>query len=361
MVAERHSEGLPLSEPPSDGETASEKETLPLRVTEGETIALCEALREIAGEPDALAQPELLGEARSDPDAETEVDTVAERQREGLLLRERMSEGDTRIEKDALPLREPEEEALAQLEPLAEPLADRDTNEEGDAVAERHSEGLPVVDTVPRGDAERDCDPVPLRLPVTETLAHRVVLLVKVGLPLAEREARDGVPQGVAAGDADAPLRLPHSVGLPLGVALGEGLKEALPLALSEALALGEALLLAEGEPDSAPEKDGEGVADADPHALPLKVAVRAGEGLAAAVEEGDAAAAIDNMEGAELFGRTIRVNVARGGGGGGGGGVGRAAWSEAQDWFKKLGVVDDAGEAKGMTDAGEGEEGEGK
>ena len=77
--------------------------------------------------------------------------------------------------------------------------------------------------------------------------------------------------------------------------------------------------------------------------------------------EEGDAAAAIDNMEGAELFGRTIRVNVARGGGGGGGGGVGRAAWSEAQDWFKKLGEVDDAGEAKGMTDAGEGEEGEGK
>ena len=73
--------------------------------------------------------------------------------------------------------------------------------------------------------------------------------------------------------------------------------------------------------------------------------------------EEGDAAAAIDNMEGAELFGRTIRVNVARGGGGGGG--VGRAAWSEAQDWFKKLGEADDAGEAK--ADAGEGEEGEGK
>jgi len=211
------------------GDAERDCDPVPLRLPVEETLAHRVELRDIVGEPDALGQLDVLGEALTDPDAE----------------------------------------------------------EEGDTVAERHSEGLPVVDTVPRGDAERDCDPVPLRLPVTETLAHRVVLLVKVGLPLAEREARDGVPQGVAAGDADAPLRLPHSVGLPLGVALGEGLKEALPLALSEALALGEALLLAEGEPDSAPEKDGEGVADADPHALPLKVAVRAGEGLAAAVEEG--------------------------------------------------------------------------
>ena len=58
---------------------------------------------------------------------------------------------------------------------------------------------------------------------------------------------------------------------------------------------------------------------------------------------EEDAQAAIDNMEGAELFGRTIRVNPARGGGGGGsgggaGGGRGRAVWAaDAEGWYKNL------------------------
>ncbi len=72
---------------------------------------------------------------------------------------------------------------------------------------------------------------------------------------------------------------------------------------------------------------------------LPLDAAGKArGFGFVEFEEEADAIAAIDNMEGAELFGRTIRVNVARGGGGGG---MGRAVWSEAQEWFKKLGEVD--------------------
>ncbi len=57
---------------------------------------------------------------------------------------------------------------------------------------------------------------------------------------------------------------------------------------------------------------------------------------------EEDAQAAIDNMEGAELFGRTIRVNPARGGSGGGGaggagGGRGKAVWADAEGWYKNL------------------------
>jgi peptidyl-prolyl isomerase E (cyclophilin E) len=70
--------------------------------------------------------------------------------------------------------------------------------------------------------------------------------------------------------------------------------------------------------------------------------------------EEEDAAAAIANMEGAELFGRTIRVNLARGGGGGGsGGGGGGAVWKDAAAWYKNL-----KAQAKGQ--GGEGEEDEG-
>ncbi len=72
---------------------------------------------------------------------------------------------------------------------------------------------------------------------------------------------------------------------------------------------------------------------------------------------EEDATAAIDNMEGAELFGRTIRVNPARGGGGGGGGGgIGRAVWAEAAAWYKNL-----KQQAGGEGAVGEEEEGEGE
>ena len=47
--------------------------------------------------------------------------------------------------------------------------------------------------------------------------------------------------------------------------------------------------------------------------------------------DESDANAAMSNMDGAELFGRGIRVNFARGGGGG------RAVWAEAESWWGKL------------------------
>jgi peptidyl-prolyl isomerase E (cyclophilin E) len=66
---------------------------------------------------------------------------------------------------------------------------------------------------------------------------------------------------------------------------------------------------------------------------------------------EEDAQAAIDNMEGAELFGRTIRVNVARAGGGSGGRG-GKAVWADAAAWYKNL-------KAQGRSGSGEGGEGE--
>jgi peptidyl-prolyl isomerase E (cyclophilin E) len=84
---------------------------------------------------------------------------------------------------------------------------------------------------------------------------------------------------------------------------------------------------------------------------------------------EEDAQAAIDNMEGAELFGRTIRVNVARAGSGSGGGGGrgGKAVWAEAASWYKNLkaqgrakgegGGSDEEGEGGG-EEGGEGEEG---
>ena len=87
---------------------------------------------------------------------------------------------------------------------------------------------------------------------------------------------------------------------------------------------------------------------------LPLDAAGKPrGFGFVEFEDEGDAAAAIENMEGAELFGRTIRVNVARGGGGGGGGGVGRAVWAEAQDWFAGLKEVDGGGEEKRAAEGG--------
>jgi len=56
--------------------------------------------------------------------------------------------------------------------------------------------------------------------------------------------------------------------------------------------------------------------------------------------DEQDAEAAIGNMDGAELFGRGIRVNFARGGGGG------RAVWADAEKWWGSL--KESAGEEGG-------------
>lgn len=81
---------------------------------------------------------------------------------------------------------------------------------------------------------------------------------------------------------------------------------------------------------------------------LPLDAAGNPrGFGFVEFEDEADADAAIANMEGAELFGRTIRVNFSKGGGGGGGGGVGRAVWAEAAEWYKGLGK-------EGATDKGD-------
>jgi peptidyl-prolyl isomerase E (cyclophilin E) len=81
---------------------------------------------------------------------------------------------------------------------------------------------------------------------------------------------------------------------------------------------------------------------------------------------EEDAQAAIDNMEGAELFGRTIRVNPARGGGGasggGAGGGRGKAVWADAEGWYKNLKAQGKKARegGGGEEEEEEGEEGEG-
>ena len=89
---------------------------------------------------------------------------------------------------------------------------------------------------------------------------------------------------------------------------------------------------------------------------LPLDAAGDArGFGFVEYEDEADAAAAIENMEGAELFGRTLRVNFSKqGGGAGGGGGAGRAVWAEAADWYKSLGK--DKGEEEAEEGGAEGE-----
>jgi peptidyl-prolyl isomerase E (cyclophilin E) len=68
------------------------------------------------------------------------------------------------------------------------------------------------------------------------------------------------------------------------------------------------------------------------------------GFGFVELAEEGDAQDALENMEGSELFGRTLRVTVARP--------MQKknaAVWQEAEDWFKSLkeGEEQPAGEAE--------------
>jgi peptidyl-prolyl isomerase E (cyclophilin E) len=90
---------------------------------------------------------------------------------------------------------------------------------------------------------------------------------------------------------------------------------------------------------------------------LPLDMAGQhKGFGFVLFQEEGDAEAAIENMEGAELFGHTIRVNFARAGGGGGAGGIGKSVWAEADAWWKNL-KAQGKGGVEGEEREGEGED----
>jgi peptidyl-prolyl isomerase E (cyclophilin E) len=70
--------------------------------------------------------------------------------------------------------------------------------------------------------------------------------------------------------------------------------------------------------------------------------------------EEGDAREALDNMEGSELFGRTLHVKLARPQAGGGG--KSKAVWS-ADEWYASLaaGAGGEDGGAAGAAAAGAG------
>jgi len=70
---------------------------------------------------------------------------------------------------------------------------------------------------------------------------------------------------------------------------------------------------------------------------LPLDMHTQANKGFAF-VEfelEEDAAAAIANLDGSELFGRVLKVNLAKPNQGGGS--RGKAVWAEAQEWYAGL------------------------
>jgi peptidyl-prolyl isomerase E (cyclophilin E) len=83
---------------------------------------------------------------------------------------------------------------------------------------------------------------------------------------------------------------------------------------------------------------------------LDMHTQVNKGFGFVEFESEEDAAAAIANMDGAELFGRVLKVNAAKPNAGG----KGKAVWAEAADWYENLKDQLAAGEA------GEGEEGSG-
>ena len=80
---------------------------------------------------------------------------------------------------------------------------------------------------------------------------------------------------------------------------------------------------------------------------LPLDVATGKprGFGFVQFAEEADAADAVENMDGAELCGRTIRVNAAKPM-------KGKSAWADSDEWYAKLKAAgeleDEAGEAGG-------------
>lgn len=65
---------------------------------------------------------------------------------------------------------------------------------------------------------------------------------------------------------------------------------------------------------------------------LPLDVATGKprGFGFIQFTEEADAADAVENMDGAELCGRTIRVNAAKPM-------KGKSAWADSDEWYAKL------------------------
>jgi hypothetical protein len=156
-------------------------------------------------------------------------------------------------------------------------------------VAEGKEEGLPLGDAESRGDAVRVSDPVPLRVPVAETLAHSVVLkeAVKVLVALAQS---DPLEEPLAEGDVEEEGVLEterHSEGLTLGdpVLKGEAVSDSDPSPLrvpvAETLALCEALREIAGEPDALtqPELLGEARSDPDAEEEGVNVAVRHSEG----------------------------------------------------------------------------------
>lgn len=63
--------------------------------------------------------------------------------------------------------------------------------------------------------------------------------------------------------------------------------------------------------------------------------------------EESDARDALENMDGSELFGRVIRVNLARPQQK-----KGKAAWEEADDWYRALKEAQELEEGEGQGGA---------
>jgi hypothetical protein len=162
----------------------------------------------------------------------------------------------------------PVAETVAQLEPLKDPLAERDK------VGEAQGDG----DAEPLAVEERDIEPLGDTLPVRDPGA--------LGEPLPEEEA-----QGVTETQA-LPLRLAvaQTLGegdrLPQGDAEKEPLGEPLLVGARESVALAEALLDALGHPEALHECDGVGESE--------------GEGLLERVSKGRVA-----LAGAEREGRT--------------------------------------------------------
>ena len=125
------------------------------------------------GDGNALSDP--LWDARSDAEKEGDKVPVADGATEGLPLNDaKLRDPHGEALKLAEPLLDSDGDALG--EPLGQARRDADTLLHREAVAEGQEEGLPLGDAESRGDAVRVNDPVPLRVPVAETLAHSVAL-----------------------------------------------------------------------------------------------------------------------------------------------------------------------------------------
>jgi peptidyl-prolyl isomerase E (cyclophilin E) len=86
---------------------------------------------------------------------------------------------------------------------------------------------------------------------------------------------------------------------------------------------------------------------------LPLDIKTQQNKGFAFVefAEEEDASDAVKNMNNSELFGRVIKVNIAKMRPGGGAGGAGgKAVWADADEWYKAL---RESGEDLGEEEAG--------